>query len=383
MNSQKYSVFPSIDIRCVWRSTKERNPVLDRERFFSFASGRAALYQGIKCLYETTGKKIFVPFYHCGVEVEAILRAGFEVVFYPLKDNLDIDINWLENNVGTDVLAILAVHYFGFPQPLVSLLNFCQKNSILLIEDCAHALYSKNEYKFLGEYGDLAIFSFMKTVGIPNGGGVFLNNGLFDIPSKGRKYFHIALVKKMIRSILEYELSRNSATSILASKILEIWERRSTAIDSINEQSNSKLWYYEVPQYHYQHAISSLSSFFLRPLNVERIIKKRRENYFFLLEKINWNKEMQPLFINLEVGVCPLCFPVRVSDNDLIDKKLCGYGITPFIFGRFSHPSFADKNFPQSRSFRRGLIGLPVHQQLNNNAIEEVARRINMLLAEL
>lgn len=382
MIQKKYSAFPSIDFRTAWRSVKEKNPVLDKKNFFLYASGRSALYHGVSCLPLGQRKKILIPFYHCGVEVEAVLRAGLEVEFYPLKENLEIDFTWLEQNITEDVGAILAVHFYGFPQPLKKLRHFCQRQKLFLLEDCAHALYSGDQSGLLGEVGDLAIYSIMKTVALPNGGGLIVNNEQCSRPAEGQSFFNRGLIKKTLRSILEFEANRDKKRSKAATYLLYRHDNQqaTSAIEEREVEDGDKLWYYEVPQYHYHHAISFLSGLFLRPVSVERIVQQRRKNYALLLEEIHWNQEMTPLFKQCTEGVCPLCLPVCVRNSDIWNTRLNRNGIYPFIFGRFAHPAFVAGNFPQSKAFRQGILGLPVHQQLEEDDMKAIIQRINRLL---
>ena len=354
---------------------------MDRDSFYLYASGRSALFHGVSCLPKNSSKRILVPFYHCGVEVQAILRAGFDVVFYPLKDTLEIDFLWLEENVSSDIAAILIVHFFGFPQPLEKIHSFCRRNQLVLIEDCAHALYSSHGETLLGTSGDIAVFSLMKTVGLPNGGGLLIKNRQFAAPRKGKSFFNRALLKKSIRSFLEFEANRNHKKDGWAAKILRYYDKQQMiSTYETSQVTGGKCWYYEVPQYHYHHAISCMSMWFLRPLPVAEIIKKRRENYSKLLKRVSWCTDMHPLFGQCGKGVCPLCLPVRVENSDDWVEKLGRKQIFPFVFGRFPHPSFQGPLLPKSRTFQQGILGLPVHQQLGNADIHEIAYRLNTLL---
>jgi len=66
--------------------------------------------------------------------------------------------------------AILAVHYFGFPQDLKPFQAYCRRTGALLIEDAAHAFLSKTpQGQPLGSAGDFGIFSFRKTLPIADG----------------------------------------------------------------------------------------------------------------------------------------------------------------------------------------------------------------------
>jgi len=66
--------------------------------------------------------------------------------------------------------AILAVHYFGFPQDLKPFQAYCRRTGAQLIEDAAHAFLSKTpQGQPLGSAGDFGIFSFRKTLPIADG----------------------------------------------------------------------------------------------------------------------------------------------------------------------------------------------------------------------
>ena len=56
--------------------------------------------------------------------------------------------------------AITVVHYLGKPVNIEQIANFCKKNKIYLIEDCALSLGAKFKDGFVGSFGDFACFSF-------------------------------------------------------------------------------------------------------------------------------------------------------------------------------------------------------------------------------
>ena len=385
MKTKIYSVFPGIECRSVWRPSREKNPVLDRKRFFLYASGRAALYHGVSCLPRQSGKKILVPCYHCGVEVEAIVRAGYEVVFYPLRHYLEPDFSWLKQHITREeTAAILVVHYFGFPQPLDRVARLTREKEVFLIEDCAHALYSYDGESLLGSFGDISIFSLMKTVGLPNGGGLLLNSRVLGTPARGRSYINLALLKKTVRSILEVELNRRfrGKRTLKGPGRRLVTEHDATTGDG-NVGVTVSRGYYEVPEYHYSHSMFFLSRLFVRPAPVTEIISRRRKNYNYLLKHLDWSSVMRPLFGPLGPGVCPLCLPVLVDNSDTWCKMLARNRLFPFVFGRFSHPLLVEDDFPGIQNFQRQIMGLPVHQQLEYEDMQEIVARINRVSKEI
>ena len=133
-------------------------------------SGRVALYHGLPILKLPPESTILVPSYYQGVEIDTLLAAGYRLRFYRIDENLNLDLEDVERRLDGDVSALYIIHYFGFPQPLVPILEFCQEKGLKLIEDCALSLFSRGGSTWLGSGSDLALFSIYKTVPIPHGG---------------------------------------------------------------------------------------------------------------------------------------------------------------------------------------------------------------------
>ncbi|MCA9402046.1 MAG: DegT/DnrJ/EryC1/StrS aminotransferase family protein, partial [Candidatus Omnitrophica bacterium] len=137
--------------------------------------GANAIYHGLKRLSLPKGSTVLMPAYHCGVEVDAVLRNKLEVKFYHLDDKLNVDLTRLNGFLDETVKVLFVIHYFGMPQPMGEISRFCQKHQILLFEDCAHALYSRGDGRVLGTAGDLSIFSLQKSLPVVDG-GVLIEN---------------------------------------------------------------------------------------------------------------------------------------------------------------------------------------------------------------
>jgi CDP-6-deoxy-D-xylo-4-hexulose-3-dehydrase len=76
-------------------------------------------------------------------------------------DNLGLDINHLKEIIkNDDPSVIILVHVLGFPNHMDEIIQLCEKNNILLIEDTCESIGSKYNDKLLGTLGDLSTFSF-------------------------------------------------------------------------------------------------------------------------------------------------------------------------------------------------------------------------------
>lgn len=129
------------------------------------ALGRQALAVALKTL-EQGHLGILLPEFICRDVPETCRRMGFVIRWYAVDRQL--------RPVGLSrqpaCRAILAVHYFGFPQDLRPFQAYCRRVGAYLIEDAAHAYLSKTpQGKPLGTVGDFGIFSFRKTLPTSDG----------------------------------------------------------------------------------------------------------------------------------------------------------------------------------------------------------------------
>ena len=137
---------------------------------------RNGIWQLIRALGLQEPDVVLVPSYNCGAELDAVLRAPATVRFYRVDRSARIDVDDLRQAIEPRTRAVIVTHYFGFPQPdLVAIGELCRDHGLVLIEDCAHALYSTHLGRSLGTFGDASVFSLWKTLPMPDGGAVLAN----------------------------------------------------------------------------------------------------------------------------------------------------------------------------------------------------------------
>ncbi len=371
----KITAFPNIDPADYLGLSKASDPILSQKRFFLYASGRAALYYAVKTMNLSENSRVLLPAFHCGVEVEAVKRAGYQLDYYNVKRDLNIDLDDLSRRITDQTRVLVVIHYFGFPQDMDKVMEFCSTNNLLLIEDCAHALYSAYHGRWLGTFGAIGIYSLQKTFGLPNGGGLLCNAPDLSDPQPGRKYFAPALLKSAVKSMLEFKARSQSVTGHISSGILKLYSSivdRGEGEGSEIEETDMR-WYYDVPVYDYHNAISGLSKPLLNKKLPDEIIKKRRINYQLLHKLLDDSLKAKSVIKDFSDGVCPLCYVVDVEDRDRIIKDMNQGGVYPFVFGRFPHGSMALPDFPDTKYLSSRLMGLPVHQQLDEKDVGRVA----------
>ena len=81
-----------------------------------FSRGRHAIWHAIRALKLPAYAAVLVPAYHCGTEIEALVRAGVNCRFYAGSELLEPDEQELEALLDESVVALYLIHYLGFPQ---------------------------------------------------------------------------------------------------------------------------------------------------------------------------------------------------------------------------------------------------------------------------
>ena len=149
------------------------------ENILLLKSGR----QGIKVILESLdlkeGDEVIIPSFICPVVIDAIQRAGGKPIFSEIKDGgFNLDIEAVKKLISPRTRAIILPHLFGIPANLEGFVKLAKERSLILIEDCAHALGAKYQGKLVGTFADFAIFTFgfSKNVGGLGGGFVLSKN---------------------------------------------------------------------------------------------------------------------------------------------------------------------------------------------------------------
>lgn len=112
------------------------------------------------------GKKVAVPSNTNFASVEAIIRAGGRPVFMDMRaETFQSDLKILKGTVERHgVEGVLWVHIGGIISPdFQEVAEYCRKQGLFLIEDCAHAHGSRLHGRHAGTFGDGGAFSFFPT----------------------------------------------------------------------------------------------------------------------------------------------------------------------------------------------------------------------------
>jgi len=164
---------------------KKFSSIVERKYCVSCANGTDALYIALKALELKTGDIVLTTAHSWIATSEVITQAGGRVVFVDIEKNSpNISFLELKNKFSSKVVGVIIPHLYGMPAEINKISNWCKKNKLWLIEDCAQAHLARKKNKLVGTFGDIATYSFYpgKNLGALGDGGAITTNkkNLYD-----------------------------------------------------------------------------------------------------------------------------------------------------------------------------------------------------------
>lgn len=129
----------------------------------SFNSGRSAFLAILKSLSLQENTEVLLQAFTCNAAVSPILWANLKPVYVDCrKETFNIDTEDLQKKVTQASKILVIQHTFGLAAEMEKILEICQRNNLILIEDCAHSLGASYRGKKVGTFGKATFFSFSR-----------------------------------------------------------------------------------------------------------------------------------------------------------------------------------------------------------------------------
>lgn len=340
-----------------------------------FQWGRSAVYWAYRGLGLTPGSRIWLPAYHCGVEIDAAIETALSVDFYRVGADLAVDLDDIQRKLRAHPGPVLAIHYYGFVQPGIErLAEICRSTGSILIEDCAHALHARLGNSLAGEFAPVSIYSLYKSLPTIEGGALKLNAQLYR-EWTGREFMLPDRPRRMLSTWRLF--AKSFARRIVGPRLTGIYRRARYGPESPEPEIVDPL--YDPEPCDYTNGLGWSARHIAERFDPETIAAVRRENYRALAARIADKPGIHPLFSELPEGACPMVFPVRVGPRRRLRNQLAESGIETYTFGEWRHPAIAFERFPEVATLRHEILGLPVHQNLTPADIERIASAIKQI----
>ena len=139
--------------------------------FLMVDSGSNALFMAVKLLNLPAGSEVILPSYTWVSCAQSIVMADLKPVFCDVDLNtMNVRVSDIQRSITKKTSAIMVVDYAGLPAKIdeISQLGYP------IIEDAAHAVFSRYKGLACGSLADIAIYSFdaVKNLTVGEGGGI-------------------------------------------------------------------------------------------------------------------------------------------------------------------------------------------------------------------
>ena len=128
----------------------------------SGSSANLAVVYALKASGKLKNNKIVVPAVSWPTTVSPVIQFGLEPILCDAsRDNLGLDIAHLKEICKKEKpAAIILVHVLGLPCHMKEIIDICEENNIILVEDTCESVGSLYDDKKLGTFGLASSFSF-------------------------------------------------------------------------------------------------------------------------------------------------------------------------------------------------------------------------------
>jgi len=316
--------------------------------YYSYASGRAALYQILMSI-KLTSFKVWLPDWLCESMIDAVRKTGIDYGYYSLGRNLRMDVHaFVETNKPiSEHDVIVLVNYFGLVDVnrTVEELRELKVYSVI-VEDEVQALFS-----FLGDehLTDYRFTSLRKSIAAPDGGLVRTKN---EMPSV--KTPNTFAVYKLHGALMKGSANENTNDD----DYLRLFEKGEDLIEQ-----------------NYESVMSDETARIFAATDLELVAKKRKENANYLTVELS-KLDIEPLLPIGEENV-PLFVPVLTNNRDEVRRELRRNG----IFCPVHWPLRKDmQQLPMGKLMAEKELSLVVDQRYN---IEDMQSIVEVLKKSL
>jgi dTDP-4-amino-4,6-dideoxygalactose transaminase len=298
---------------------------------------------------------IVMPSYIPAKLYRAALAAGYAVRFYEVHDDCRFDVEEVERQIDVQTLALFHVHYFGFATGISEMRALANRRGIALIEDCALTIGATDGGRELGTYGDVALFSMRKMLLYPEGGALVVSDRYREFrPSYDKRVSSCYSLPRYLRYRAKYAYVRVTGGAdplrLVRPALVGYMDGRAQQTLSVK-------------------MISPFTQLRLRYVDLEAVVRRRRENYKHVLARFPRSTALQPLRPDLPDGCTPYSFPMLVAADrrDALRDALLRDGTLP---GSGWPESPFDPALLRTRALSDRLLELPIHHGLTRRQLD-------------
>jgi len=363
-------------------------------KIISFYNWRSAIYHTLKNIGLNKKSEVIVSWYTCVSVSNAVIQSWAKIIYSDIeKKSLWFDIVELENNINSNTKAIIVQHTFWKPSNIKKIAKLAKEKNIVLIEDCAHSLWSSVEDKKLGTFWDFSIFSTWRDKVISSVTGWFLviNNPIYNkIKSKIEKKLILPSRSTTLQN-LNYNLAWKEAYSLYdclkIGKIVIFLSRKLKLITEILTLSEKNCWFKNF-NYKLPNSLSLLAWNQIKRLNkvikhnqlmadyYNENIKNIKITKLFKSKKTETNNYFRyPILLKNEEDKNKLYLYMK-KHNILLWNTWSWINIVP-LWSNIKKAKYIKWTCPIAEDLSKRILTLPNHYRISKKDIQKITKLIN------
>lgn len=321
-------------------------------------SGREALLLAAISVSDTEEKTILFPAYCCWSMSAPFVKAGWNIMYYRLNEDLTVDTSYLEQLLKMHKpQAILTMNFYGSASTEAAVRVVKEYDEkIVVIEDFSHCTFSIKQIH--NPQVDIYVSSIRKSIGVCDGSIILSklslknNNIQNELKDFADKRFVAQTEKKRYSWNNDQEMKQEFLVSI----------RECEGI--INEFDAVR-------------PISERAMKMIALVNGEEIAYARRENMKHLMELLKVKIRMVP-GLERSLEGAPFSLPILVQNRDEVQGKLAKTGVYAPVLWPICEE--AQHVCAVSKRMGKQMLSIPIDQRYDWNDMELIAERILKIL---
>ena len=254
--------------------------------------------------------------------------------------------------------SLIAVNYFGFPQDLPGLRQFCDDRGMSFLEDCAHSFFGSCAGRPLGSFGHFAVASLAKFFPVQEGGCLIIGSGttthgdIMQPRSQGLSANAAAALNGLEDAVSVGRLPALEPAIVFfrgAKRIVQRMSPSSRQSQNPAQRRSGQRGGFDPAWMEF--GATAVSRAICRFASREQIAESRRRNYARLTREFEGLRRCRPIFPKLPDGVVPYMFPLWIGHLSEVFATLEDHAVAMQRFGQFLWPAMDEMTCAVSREF--------------------------------
>ena len=308
-------------------------------------SGRCGICHVLNDMKPNDARRLaYLPAYTCETVLAPYKKAGYQLAFYEVgKDMTPV----FDAQMLSRISVLSLCGYYGFCNYDRTFVKRCRDQGITVIEDATHSVFSADG---IDENCDYIVGSLRKWLGVPAGGFAIKTGGAFTVPLLPAHQQHLDLR----RSSMQQKENRDDTPADRTAAMQIFWdaEMMLRAIFDAYESDRE-------------------STEIMKSFDYPRLIRKRRENYQYLLDHLKTDQRFTIVFPELKKAAVPSHFTIYHPQRDMVCQYLNERSIHATVYWPVNEDIDLSR-YPKARFIYEHVLSIPCDQRYGPAEMERI-----------